>query len=605
MKQKIIITSLVSSMVVLAWCSPSPSLLVPQAREDNTATAVMSEIVVNDKHIGSIVPDQQSDLSFKMPWRITNLFVEVWDTVKKWDVLASIESSELYVAASSSNSMIAALQQLKSATRDMFDSQIAGMTYKINQIDLNRQSMSLSGTNIGNSQLWTAELWQATSIAEFDTSINLLDQQEYMLYSNAQNAFSQTKVFLEPLGIFVDELFGISQDNEKSNDDFEVYLWAKDTATTNKTRDLWHTLDNKYAILWPKLVALSQKNINNPTTAEERKEIYALLTETEWFLMETRDLLRLVYKTLDQSIVDSRVLPLTKINELKQYTTIYQSNLEKVLLSIEWNYTVGIKWSKDNIDAFNKQALIQRTLLGQKVSISKNQVQLTKAQLDTQLSIIEQQYKEAQEGTKTLEKQKLAQLAQLDSQIAQVDGQHRQTNTQLAQTQLLAPYAGIITQKFIEDGEIVNAGTPIVSIGSLWAKKVMIQVADKNIHTVQVDDPVTIYIPSLDKTYSWVVKNISPMANMLTRRRDVEIKFIDTIKELPLWSQANVLFQRNIIEGIVIPQQAIQTFFGATTITTIGEDGLLSQLQINILWCDTKSCVVAGDVQQWDRIRVQ
>lgn len=605
MKHNIVWAGAFLSIIALSWCSPSPSLSEPQVREDNSAIAVLSEIVVNDKHIGSIVPDQQSDLSFKMPWRITQVFVEEWDTVKRWDVLAAIESSELYVAASSSNSMIAALQQLKSATRDMFDSQIEGMKYKLNQIDLNKQSMALSGTNIGNSQLWTAELGQATSIAEFDTSMNLLDQQEYMLYTNAQNAFSQTKVFLDPLGIFVDELFGVSADREDDNDDFDIYLWAKDANALTKTKNLRGKLNAKYEILWPKLIELSQRNISNPVTEEEKKEIYSLLTDTESFLIDTRELLRLVYRSLDQSIDDARVLPLSKINELKQYTTIYQSNLEKVLLSIEWNYTVGIKWSKDNINAFNRQALIQRTLLGQKVSISKNQVQLTKAQLDTQLSIIEQQYKESKEWLKTLEKQKLAQLAQLDSQIAQVDGQYRQTNTQLAQTQLLAPYDGIITQKLVEDGEIINAGYPVISIWSLWIKKVMIQVADKNINTVHLNDSVSVYIPALDQTYSGVVSNISPMANMLTRRRDVEIKFLNTIKDLPLWSQANVLFKQHTIEGIVIPQQSIQTFFGATTITKIGQDGLLEQLPINILWCDIKSCVISGSVNQWDKIRVQ
>jgi hypothetical protein len=53
-------------------------------------------------------------------------------------------------------------------------------------------------------------------------------------------------------------------------------------------------------------------------------------------------------------------------------------------------------------------------------------------------------------------------------------------------------------------------------------------------NTIKLNGDVSIYIPALDKTYVGVVSNISPMANMLTRRRDVEIKFIDTIKELPL-----------------------------------------------------------------------
>lgn len=83
--------------------------------------------------------------------------------------------------------------------------------------------------------------------------------------------------------------------------------------------------------------------MNNPLTEEEKKEIYTLLTGTQSFLLETRELLKLAYKSVDQSLEDMRYFPASKINELKQYITIYQANLEKVLLSIEGNYTVGIK----------------------------------------------------------------------------------------------------------------------------------------------------------------------------------------------------------------------------------------------------------------------
>lgn len=593
------------SIIIFSGCSPKPSLSSPQVREDESAVAEFTTLNLRDKYIGSIVPAQESKLSFKLPGRVSNILVQEGDTVKAGDILATLEWSELYVAASSSNSMIQSLQQLKRATDEMFTAQINGMQYKVNQVDLNRQSLELSGNNIGNNQLGTAQLGQATSEAEYDTTSNMLNQQEVIVYSNAQSAFSQTRVFLEPLGIFIDELFGISDDKEDMDDPYGIYLWAKDTENLNKTIALWRDLHQRYTTLSPLLDTLSHGTLSNPVSDQEKKQITNLLHDTEKFLTDTRILLQGVYKTLDTSVEDSRVLPRTKINELKQYVTIYQSNLEKVLLSVEWNYTVGIKWSIDNIEAFNKQALIQRTLLGQKVSISKNQVQLTQAQLKTQLAIIDQQYQEAKEGINTLNKQKNAQLTQIDSQIAQIDGQYRQTNTQISQTNLIAPYDGIITKKMIEEGEIVNAGYPVISIWSLGPKKIVIQIADKNIASIHTHDNVSVYIPALDKTFSGTVTVISPMANPLTRRRDVEVMVEESLQELPLWSQANVLFEQRTLEGITVPVQAIDTLFWATTVTVIQNNGILFQQPIKTIGCDSSFCIISGSVSIGDKIRLQ
>lgn len=607
MTKKIMIVLLLGFSVLLATgCSPKPSLNEPQQRDDLKATAELGSITLNQKYVWSIVPLQQSDLSFKLPGRITSITVAEGDKVKKWDVIAAIESHELALAAGSNANMINALQQLKQATSEMFDAQILGMKFKTNQLELTKKSMELSGTNVGNTQLTTAELGHLTTIAEFDTTSNLLDQQEFLLYSNAQNAFSQAKIFLEPLGVFVDELFGISDDKDDFNDAFGIYLWAKDVDTLYKTRTLREQLNSKYQKLAPKLAELSQRKISQPLSEEEKSGIYQLLLETESFLIDTRELLRLVYKSLDKSIDDARVLPLSKLNELKQFTTIYQSNLEKILLSVEGNYTVGIKGVIDNINTFNKQSTIQRTLLGKKVGISEQQYNLTKEQLATQIAIIDEQYKEAIEWSKTLAKQKQAQLAQLESQIVQINGQSSQTYAQIEQTKLLAPYDGVIVKKFFEEGELVNPWYPVITIWSLWAKKVTIQVSDKDIAAIKEKEAVSIVIPSTEQYISGYVDIISPMANTLTRRRDVDIAL--TMKEsdsLPLWSQANVFFTEHILTGIKIPEQSIWTLFGNTSITLFTNNGQLQQVPVQLIGCDQLYCIISGQVLAGDSIRLQ
>lgn len=124
---------------------------------------------------------------------------------------------------------------------------------------------------------------------------------------------------------------------------------------------------------------------------------------------------------------------------------------------------------------------------------------------------------------------------------------------------------------------------PVVTIGSMGERKVRIHVSDKDIASMQTGSTVSIYIPVLEETLSGEVTIIAPMANMFTRRRDVEIMFTSKQEDLPLGSQATVLFEQQTIEGRKVPQQAIQTLFGATTVTKMADNGLLQQTPIQVL----------------------
>ncbi len=603
-KLGIIIVS--SALIVLTWCSPKPSVSQKQVREDTTTEVIYDGIHLQDKYIWSITTDQESTLSFQLPGKVLSILTQEWDIVKKWDILAVIDGNEIQVAVTSSDWMIRALRQLQWATSAMFDAQINTMKHKVQQAAIGKDSLQTSGNTVGNIQINTAEIWFLTNMVELDSTTQLLNQQEFSLYTNAQNAFAQTKVFLEPLGIFLDELFGISNLNYNKDDSYETYLWARDINTLNKTKIMWQDLNSKYSKLAPRLTELSQKTMNNPISKEEKQEIYDLLTGTQQFLLDTREMLKLSYKSVDMSLDDMRYFPMSKINELKNYINIYQANLEKVLLTVEWNYMLGIKWTIDSINTFNTQSDMQRTLLNKKVDIAKNQFSLAKEQITNQGSIAEEQYKEALEGMKALEKQKDAQIAQIESQIAQVWWQNSQASAQLQKTVLVAPYDWVILQKFIEQGEMTNPWAPVLSIGSQWQRKVVIQVSDKDIGNIQPQTIVQIYIPILQQTLSGQVTLIAPSANIFTRRRSVEIQFTEKQEDLPLWSQANILFPRNTIEWLKVPEQALQTLYGTTSIIKINEDGLLQQTPVQVIWCNNNACIVSGsNITAWDSVRIK
>lgn len=60
----------------------------------------------------------------------------------------------------------------------------------------------------------------------------------------------------------------------------------------------------------------------------------------------------------------------------------------------------------------------------------------------------------------------------------------RKRVSRLGYTTLIAPYAGIVTKRFVQLGEAVNPGTPIMSGISLDQLRVVVEVPQRMINAV-------------------------------------------------------------------------------------------------------------------------
>ncbi len=102
-----------------------------------------------------------------------------------------------------------------------------------------------------------------------------------------------------------------------------------------------------------------------------------------------------------------------------------------------------------------------------------------------------------------------AALARLNQAKASADLLRKQ----IADSYVVAPVAGTVTNKPVEVGELVGAGTPIVTISRLETLNLMIYVSDTELGKVKLNGTADIVIDTYpDKTFQGRVIYISPIA---------------------------------------------------------------------------------------------
>ncbi len=94
----------------------------------------------------------------------------------------------------------------------------------------------------------------------------------------------------------------------------------------------------------------------------------------------------------------------------------------------------------------------------------------------------------------------------------------------LRETQIYAPFDGVILKKGVEIGEIVGSGMPLFVISSINKVKVNAALPEKELQRVKVGDMANIYVAALDSTVNGKIIEIGAVAEPTTRSFSIKIE---------------------------------------------------------------------------------
>ncbi len=134
-------------------------------------------------------------------------------------------------------------------------------------------------------------------------------------------------------------------------------------------------------------------------------------------------------------------------------------------------------------------------------------------------------------------------------------------NAQFAYVNIRAPFNGVITNKFIEVGDMANPGVPLIAVESPKKFQVTAMVAESDISQIKSGTKVTVLVKSIGKSVSGKVTEVSTSAKNTGGQYLVKVALDKTDVKLLSGMFATVQFpvekKANTTSIVLVPMTAI------------------------------------------------
>ncbi len=169
--------------------------------------------------------------------------------------------------------------------------------------------------------------------------------------------------------------------------------------------------------------------------------------------------------------------------------------------------------------------------------------------------------------------------ARVDSADANVE----RAREQLGYTEVHAPYAGIVVKRFVEVGESVTVGQPLMAGISLERLRVTVMVPQAAVGSFNKEAGVRVAMPDgkkLDIAPDRIT--VFPFADAATHSVRVRIDLPDGVEGLRPGALTKVVFPMGAVERLLVPHVAVVRRSELVGVYVVGEDGVVTLRQVRV-----------------------
>jgi RND family efflux transporter MFP subunit len=183
--------------------------------------------------------------------------------------------------------------------------------------------------------------------------------------------------------------------------------------------------------------------------------------------------------------------------------------------------------------------------------------------------------------------------AQLDQAQAQFTAQGNQASYAV----LRADAAGVVTGVLAERGQVVTAGTPVVTVAQDGPREVAFAVPEDKVVAIKPGSAVTVRVWASGQSLKGVVREVAASADPMTRTFSVKVT-LDIKDSLPLGSTVSVL--PNVLSHagqpvLRLPTSALKQEGQATVVWVLNPSSMtVSTKPVQIATADGNDVVVVG-----------
>ncbi len=191
---------------------------------------------------------------------------------------------------------------------------------------------------------------------------------------------------------------------------------------------------------------------------------------------------------------------------------------------------------------------------------------------------------------KTIYEKKLVSKSSMDEAVAQLHATNArldatqagltQAQEQLSYTKVLAPYSGIVIQRHVEPGEVVQPGIPLMTGISLEHLRVSVAVPQSLINKLRHFSKAAIILPETGQIVNVNKITIFPYADPSTNTFQVRLALPVGIKQLFPGMFVKVSLVTGEKQKLTVPSKAVVYRSEVTGIYVVAKDGRISFRQI-------------------------
>lgn len=283
-------------------------------------------------------------------------------------------------------------------------------------------------------------------------------------------------------------------------------------------------------------------------------------------------------KDTKATLVTSEIIQLSTVPKISQYTgtvaSVNQSTLSTRLLGQVKKVYVS------EGDVVKEGQLL--------VSIRSNDIKAKKQQVEANILQAESAFKHATDDFKRINNlfsSNSATQKELDditvhyemtkAQLEVAKKAKDEVDEMLSYANISAPYSGVITQKFIESGDMANPGMPLLAIEAPRLYEVRAKVPEIEIYKIEKGDKAEVWIDASNQAIPGIITHISPSS-----------RFSGTQFEVRISLQPNEIQQSLIRSGLFARVNHLK---GEERKLLVDEKLVIERGQLNGVWTISKS----------------
>lgn len=190
----------------------------------------------------------------------------------------------------------------------------------------------------------------------------------------------------------------------------------------------------------------------------------------------------------------------------------------------------------------------------------------------------------------------------LKEQVRIAEAAYKEAKTMLGYTKILAPFAGVITDKTANVGDLATPGKPLLKLESENRLQVIADVPESLVLNIALNDSLPLYIPAAAASLEGTVVEIAPTADPTSRTAPVKLA-IEPGRHVRPGQFARVYLHLSRGRTVMIPEQAVLRYGQMDRVFLIEDDIAKLQLVKTGLSRDGRVEILAG-LRGGDRIAV-